>query len=232
MLITIRGVYICGIVFVWFWLPRVARLMIHTPIAISMVVLWSMVFFFQAEDGIRDVAVTGVQTCALPISVARRRRELSLVSGALQPGARRPGTDHALVRGLYRYRRSQADRGPDAQRDDRAARRPGPRLDVRGDRRLIVRAANRPGAGGEGCTDGLDGAHPGRDRDRERAARPRRSQAVASRERGMHRRELRGHSAVARRLRAVRAREGRVYRRGAAPPRPLRGRGWRHDLLG
>src|SRR2546422_5646745 len=29
-------------------------------------------FFFQAEDGIRDVAVTGVQTCALPIS--RRRR--------------------------------------------------------------------------------------------------------------------------------------------------------------
>src|SRR2546422_3869905 len=25
-------------------------------------------FFFKAEDGIRDVAVTGVQTCALPIS--------------------------------------------------------------------------------------------------------------------------------------------------------------------
>src|SRR2546429_7235934 len=31
------------------------------------------VFFFQAEDGIRDVAVTGVQTCALPISVFTRR---------------------------------------------------------------------------------------------------------------------------------------------------------------
>src|SRR2546422_6219317 len=27
-------------------------------------------FFFQAEDGIRDVAVTGVQTCALPILLA------------------------------------------------------------------------------------------------------------------------------------------------------------------
>ena len=26
-------------------------------------------FFFQAEDGIRDVAVTGVQTCALPICI-------------------------------------------------------------------------------------------------------------------------------------------------------------------
>src|SRR5687767_15833795 len=29
-------------------------------------------FFFQAEDGIRDKLVTGVQTCALPISRARR----------------------------------------------------------------------------------------------------------------------------------------------------------------
>src|SRR2546422_7586960 len=28
----------------------------------------SSLFFFQAKDGIRDVAVTGVQTCALPIS--------------------------------------------------------------------------------------------------------------------------------------------------------------------
>src|SRR2546430_13166616 len=28
-------------------------------------------FFFQAEDGIRDLTVTGVQTCALPIVVAR-----------------------------------------------------------------------------------------------------------------------------------------------------------------
>src|SRR2546426_7828490 len=28
-------------------------------------------FFFQAEDGIRDYKVTGVQTCALPISGAR-----------------------------------------------------------------------------------------------------------------------------------------------------------------
>src|SRR5438093_13674170 len=28
-----------------------------------------IVFFFQAEDGIRDWSVTGVQTCALPISI-------------------------------------------------------------------------------------------------------------------------------------------------------------------
>src|SRR5437762_7168109 len=31
-------------------------------------------FFFQAEDGIRDTSVTGVQTCALPIYRERRVR--------------------------------------------------------------------------------------------------------------------------------------------------------------
>src|SRR2546429_4238852 len=34
-------------------------------------------FFFQAEDGIRDVAVTGVQTCALPISLRREKTSVS-----------------------------------------------------------------------------------------------------------------------------------------------------------
>ena len=34
---------------------------------VVVVVLLLCFFFFQAEDGIRDVAVTGVQTCALPI---------------------------------------------------------------------------------------------------------------------------------------------------------------------
>src|SRR2546430_8160536 len=29
-----------------------------------------MFFFFQAEDGIRDLTVTGVQTCALPILIS------------------------------------------------------------------------------------------------------------------------------------------------------------------
>src|SRR5258708_17299252 len=37
-----------------------------------MSVLVSFIFFFQAEDGIRDDLVTGVQTCALPISIQRR----------------------------------------------------------------------------------------------------------------------------------------------------------------
>src|SRR2546422_8446027 len=36
-------------------------------------------FFFQAEDGIRDVAVTGVQTCALPISATTKPAVNSLL---------------------------------------------------------------------------------------------------------------------------------------------------------
>src|SRR5690349_24627903 len=36
-----------------------------------------MLFFFQAEDGIRYLYVTGVQTCALPIWPARQLRYVS-----------------------------------------------------------------------------------------------------------------------------------------------------------
>src|SRR5256885_5035008 len=41
-------------------------------------------FFFQAEDGIRDYKVTGVQTCALPISSAAIRER----SGTIRSGWR------------------------------------------------------------------------------------------------------------------------------------------------
>src|SRR2546427_4585084 len=34
-------------------------------------------FFFQAEDGIRDLTVTGVQTCALPIFLTGHHRPAS-----------------------------------------------------------------------------------------------------------------------------------------------------------
>src|SRR5438034_10631431 len=61
--------------------------------------LFFLFFFFQAEDGIRDHCVTGVQTCALPISVrarptvprdrrargARLRLQPRLVDGAEPP---------------------------------------------------------------------------------------------------------------------------------------------------
>src|SRR5262249_9129931 len=41
-----------------------------------------LVFFFQAEDGIRDWSVTGVQTCALPIWLCRRMGSPPIVARA------------------------------------------------------------------------------------------------------------------------------------------------------
>src|SRR6266850_4339464 len=41
-------------------------------------------FFFQAEDGIRDYKVTGVQTCALPISFTRADQSAIEASGGSQ----------------------------------------------------------------------------------------------------------------------------------------------------
>src|SRR5205807_7464090 len=58
----------------------------------------ALVFFFQAEDGIRDYKVTGVQTCALPISsstpggaTARPTGPRSTrAAGSITSGSRRP----------------------------------------------------------------------------------------------------------------------------------------------
>src|SRR2546430_12527102 len=50
-------------------------------------------FFFQAEDGIRDLTVTGVQTCALPISSLK----LGFDFTALRFGERRHGRKRVLL---------------------------------------------------------------------------------------------------------------------------------------
>src|SRR2546430_3418051 len=55
-----------------------------------------LLFFFQAEDGIRDLTVTGVQTCALPIYVLTLVRDLgypidaALAAMAHPPRVRQP----------------------------------------------------------------------------------------------------------------------------------------------
>src|SRR5690606_40787354 len=59
-------------------------------------ILFILYFFFQAEDGIRDFHVTGVQTCALPILFddvgfrypGSERWALRHVSFELRPGER------------------------------------------------------------------------------------------------------------------------------------------------
>src|SRR5438046_10730418 len=58
------------------------------------------VFFFQAEDGIRDWSVTGVQTCALPI-YARQAADEPVAAGkrvGARPLARRQLRDETAVR--------------------------------------------------------------------------------------------------------------------------------------
>src|SRR2546430_9226106 len=67
-----------------------------------------IVFFFQAEDGIRDLTVTGVQTCALPISVQDQHREIGFPSGActLRASTRSPSKQSNIrVRGAARLLR-------------------------------------------------------------------------------------------------------------------------------
>src|SRR5207302_7251600 len=53
------------------------------------IVLLVLFFFFQAEDGIRDFHVTGVQTCALPISALKTIEllERELVANSAEVGA-------------------------------------------------------------------------------------------------------------------------------------------------
>src|SRR2546427_679847 len=53
--------------------------------AANHVVSVGAVFFFQAEDGIRDLTVTGVQTCALPISSRKRGRSCEEVRRMSKP---------------------------------------------------------------------------------------------------------------------------------------------------
>src|SRR3712207_7455360 len=72
-------------------------------------------FFFQAEDGIRDIGVTGVQTCALPICARARRH------------GGEPLRPRRTVHGAAPRRRARAPRGGQrARRDGRGGpHRPG-----------------------------------------------------------------------------------------------------------
>src|SRR5207237_3819087 len=83
-------------------------------------------FFFQAEDGIRDSSVTGVQTCALPIS-ARGDRD----------GAR-VRADREVGRWRRRAAAGQLERADPGTPVERAAR---------GD--VLVRVPERAVIGGE-----------------------------------------------------------------------------------
>src|SRR5438105_10991804 len=69
-----------SVLWLWRWLYRSSSLSVGSEISCRAAARSSVrpvqfcCFFFQAEDGIRDPLVTGVQTCALPISGAQAPR--------------------------------------------------------------------------------------------------------------------------------------------------------------
>src|SRR5437773_4450219 len=68
-------------------------------------------FFFQAEDGIRDRDVTGVQTCALPISRRGQVRQEHVQSLGRVARRRRIGRERAVgkARGVGGPRRERSE---------------------------------------------------------------------------------------------------------------------------
>src|SRR5205085_8124204 len=74
-------------------------------------------FFFQAEDGIRYLTVTGVQTCALPISRVATPDLLARGSAAALPAV--PGVDGAAPANAPRHWRGRSLFAPCCERDGR-----------------------------------------------------------------------------------------------------------------
>src|SRR3712207_7246370 len=85
-------------------------------------------FFFQAEDGIRDIGVTGVQTCALPI--CRRPADYSPRDGEGAAGRGRAGPRSYLDAeesgpGLFRDRGGRVDGGDALRSEERRVGKEG-----------------------------------------------------------------------------------------------------------
>src|SRR5207244_5625443 len=89
-------------------------------------------FFFQAEDGIRDDLVTGVQTCALPISDGGAAPGRACGGDARRGGEGRRDAWARRPPGLHAARRSQGRRRGRAR-----GRRRGPRSDRRSEERRV-----------------------------------------------------------------------------------------------
>src|SRR3989454_6478634 len=77
-----------------------------------------IIFFFQAEDGIRDYKVTGVQTCALPISGAALPLQTAAAWPSAHPGwgpANRDSAPAVLAAGARARRARDHPAGPPGQ---------------------------------------------------------------------------------------------------------------------
>src|SRR2546421_2474721 len=89
--------------------------MLHTLALISLSQLCCSFFFFQAEDGIRDLIVTGVQTCALPISAPTSSTPWCQATRSTAKNAPAPAAKS----------RARGDRGPYRESSRRASHQSG-----------------------------------------------------------------------------------------------------------
>src|SRR5699024_7150603 len=100
-------------------------------------------FFFQAEDGIRDRNVTGVQTCALPMMLKEKVLEVGCGRGlVLNAAAQRLTTGKAVGIDLWNER-DQSGNHPDATRKNAAIEGVAEKVEIiTGDARHIPFANN------------------------------------------------------------------------------------------
>src|SRR2546422_5537046 len=111
-----------------------------------MMCVYCFFFFFQAEDGIRDVAVTGVQTCALPISHQPERRSRRDPAEDRRDGEEGEGGGGCRTRPALHLAREESaragdERGARAEPLVRRHRAPTARVVARGegqDRKSVV----------------------------------------------------------------------------------------------
>src|SRR5436305_7433898 len=83
-------------------------------------------FFFQAEDGIRDADVTGVQTCALPISdgadrqsVGRAQQRARVESQMRRAGDQRIARKARVAGGIGHFEETVLEDGVRARSEER-----------------------------------------------------------------------------------------------------------------
>src|SRR5438067_4992428 len=110
------------------------------------IIMWF--FFFQAEDGIRDRNVTGVQTCALPIlnrveDIVKLGDELTVMVIDIDPAGKIRLSRTAVLEGWSAEEARERDRRPSG------GGRPGGRDGGRGGERERDRGPRPPFRGGD-----------------------------------------------------------------------------------
>src|SRR5690348_17717966 len=100
-----------------FWIRSFYRLLF-----VGILLYFLFFFFFQAEDGIRDGRVTGVQTCALPICPSAPTRRATAPSTSRPPASTpRPARRRRPRTAMTRSRPSRTLRSPTSIQIGRAS---------------------------------------------------------------------------------------------------------------